>query len=146
MKKLLTNIIVILSVMVTSSAMVLPATAYADAKTDVCEGIGIATGGSKDCKPQGGTSVDSAVKAAINILSIIVGIVSVIMIIIGGLKYVISSGDSGNIKGAKDTILYALIGLVIVALSQVIVRFVLDKATQPICQPGQTVQADGTCK
>ena len=65
----------------------------------------------------------------INIFSLIVGVISVIMIIVGGLKYVTSGGDSGNITGAKNTILYALIGLVIVALSQIIVRFVLNKAT-----------------
>lgn len=55
------------------------------------------------------------------------GVVSVIMIIIGGLKYITSAGDSGNVSGAKNTILYAIIGLVIVALSQIIVRFVLAK-------------------
>jgi len=73
--------------------------------------------------------VDSIVKLVINIFSLIVGIVSVIMIIIGGLKYITSGGDSGNITGAKNTILYAIIGLVVVALAQVIVRFVLAKAS-----------------
>ena len=64
---------------------------------------------------------------AINIFSIIVGVVSVIMIIVGGLKYITSSGDSGNVTSAKNTILYAVIGLVVVALAQVIVRFVLSE-------------------
>lgn len=64
----------------------------------------------------------------VNIFSIIVGIVAVIMIIIGGFKYITSGGDSGNVTSAKNTILYAVIGLVIVALAQFIVRFVLAKA------------------
>jgi hypothetical protein len=51
------------------------------------------------------------------------------MIIIGGLKYITSSGDSNNITSAKNTILYAIIGLVVVALAQFIVKFVLGKAT-----------------
>ena len=73
------------------------------------------------------TDVDSVIRTIINILSLIVGIVAVIMIIIGGLKYITSSGDANNISSAKNTILYAIIGLIIVALAQVIVRFVLDQ-------------------
>ena len=72
--------------------------------------------------------VDEIIRLVINVFSLIVGVISVIMIIIGGLKYITSGGDSGNVSGAKNTILYAIIGLVIVALAQVIVRFVLDKA------------------
>lgn len=73
--------------------------------------------------------VDATVRLIINVFSWVVGIASVIMIIVGGFKYIISGGDSGNITGAKNTILYAIIGLVIVALAQVIVQFVLEKAT-----------------
>lgn len=72
--------------------------------------------------------VNSLIALVINIFSIVVGVVSVIMIIIGGLKYITSGGDSGNVSGAKNTILYAIIGLVIVALAQVIVNFVLERA------------------
>lgn len=75
------------------------------------------------------TRVNNIIKTVINVFSLIVGIVAVIMIIIGGLKYITSGGDSGNVTGAKNTILYAIIGLIVVALSQIIVRFVLEKAT-----------------
>jgi hypothetical protein len=51
------------------------------------------------------------------------------MIIIGGFQYITSSGDSGKVGTAKNTILYAIIGLVIVALAQFIVRFVLSRVT-----------------
>ena len=74
-----------------------------------------------------GQKLNGIVTLVINIFSLVVGIVSVIMIIVGGLKYITSGGDSGNITGAKNTILYAIIGLVIVALAQFIVRFVLSK-------------------
>ena len=73
--------------------------------------------------------VNNLIRQIINIFSVIVGIVAVIMIIIGGLKYITSGGDSGNVTGAKNTILYAIIGLIIVALAQFIVRFVLSKTT-----------------
>jgi len=110
----------------------------------VCEGLAI-TGG--NCADQPGqTNVNSVVKTVINILSLVVGIVAVIMVIIGGLKYVISSGDSSNINSAKNTILYALIGLVIVALAQVIVRFTFNSVTKlPKCGAGQSSSAASPC-
>lgn len=74
-------------------------------------------------------TVNNIITTVINIFSLVVGVVSVIMIIIGGLKYITSGGDSGNVSGAKNTILYAIVGLVIVALAQVIVRFVLQRVT-----------------
>lgn len=102
-----------------------PVTVGAQTKDDICEGVAI-TGGNCDSSAAG-TSVETVVRTVINLLSLVVGIVAVIMIIIGGLKYITSSGDSNNVSSAKNTILYAIIGLVIVALAQVIVRFVLDK-------------------
>jgi vacuolar-type H+-ATPase subunit I/STV1 len=69
------------------------------------------------------------IKNIINIFSVVVGIVAVIMIIVGGFRYITSGGDSGNVTGAKNTILYAIVGLVIVALAQFIVKFVLNKST-----------------
>ncbi len=59
----------------------------------------------------------------------VIGIVAVVMIMVGGFKYVTAGGDSSNITSAKHTIIYALIGLVIVAMAQFLVQFVLDKAT-----------------
>ncbi len=71
--------------------------------------------------------IQSIVTTVVNIFSIVVGIIAVIMIIFGGFKYITSGGDSGNITSAKNTIIYAIIGLVIVALAQFIVQFVLDR-------------------
>ena len=70
-------------------------------------------------------SFTNLLRRIINIFSIIVGVIAVIMIIIGGLKYITSGGDSGNVSGAKNTIIYAIVGLVVVALAQFIVHFVL---------------------
>lgn len=63
-----------------------------------------------------------------NILNAVIGvlgIVAVIVIIIGGVTYMTSSGDAGKVKKAKDTILYGVIGLVVVALAFAIVNFVI---------------------
>jgi ABC-type Fe3+ transport system permease subunit len=84
--------------------------------------------------PEG--QINRLITAVVNLLSWIVGVVSVIMIIIGGFKYVLSSGDSNSTNAAKNTILFALIGLVIVALAQALVRFVLDRAAPPPGTPG----------
>lgn len=54
------------------------------------------------------------------------GIISVIMLIVGGVKYALSAGDAKAVTDAKNTILYALIGLVIAILAYSIVSFVLN--------------------
>ncbi len=61
-----------------------------------------------------------------NVLLFLVGAVSVIMIIIGGLRYILSGGDSTNVSAAKNTILYAIIGIIVALLAYAIVNFVLD--------------------
>ena len=55
----------------------------------------------------------------------IVGFLAVVMIIVGGINYTLSAGDANNVKKAKDTILYGIIGLVIALLAAAIVNFVL---------------------
>ena len=61
-----------------------------------------------------------------NTILYIVGVVAVIMLIIGGIRYVISGGDSKKVTDAKNTVLYAIIGLVICILSYAIVNFVIS--------------------
>jgi energy-converting hydrogenase Eha subunit B len=73
--------------------------------------------------------LNQLVATIINLFSVVVGVVAVLMIIVGGFRYITSGGDSGNVSSAKNTILYAIVGLVIVALAQFIVKFVLAKAT-----------------
>ncbi len=61
------------------------------------------------------------------ILAAITGIIAVFVIIIGGFKYVTSAGDGNSTKAAKDTILYAVIGLAVATVAQMLVTFVLSK-------------------
>ena len=65
-------------------------------------------------------------KQVTNTILYIVGIVAVIMLIIGGIKYVISGGDSKKVTDAKNTVLYAIIGLIIAFLAFAIVNFVIS--------------------
>jgi hypothetical protein len=105
--------------------------ASGSSKDAVCEGVGLTTGSGGCAQPAGQTSVESIVRTVIQMLGLLVGVVSVIMIIFGGFRFVTSSGDSAKIATARETILYAIVGLVVAALSQAIVRFVLTKATTP---------------
>lgn len=61
-----------------------------------------------------------------NTVLYIVGVISVIMLVYGGLRYILSGGDSKKITDAKNTILYAIIGLIIAILAYAIVNFVLN--------------------
>jgi len=61
-----------------------------------------------------------------NTILLIVGLISVIMLVYGGLRYILSGGDSKKVTDAKNTILYAIIGLIISLLAFAIVNFVLN--------------------
>ncbi len=61
-----------------------------------------------------------------NILLFLVGAIAVIMIVIGGLRYVISGGDQAQITSAKNTILYAIVGIIVAMLGYAAVNFVLS--------------------
>ncbi len=113
----------------------IPATVSAQANIEngLCAGANLDATSTESCNVNDTAATDKIngiIKLIINLFSLVVGVVSVIMIIIGGLKYITSGGDSGNVTSAKNTILYAIIGLVIVALAQFIVRFVLSKLSQ----------------
>ena len=61
-----------------------------------------------------------------NTLIFLVGAVAVIFLIIGGLRYVVSNGDSKAVEGAKNTILYAIVGIVVAVISFALVQFVIS--------------------
>lgn len=64
-----------------------------------------------------------------SVLLFIVGAIAVIMIVIGGLRYVISGGDASQVQAAKNTILYALVGIIIAILAYAAVNFVINSFT-----------------
>ncbi len=105
--------------------------AQIDPKSQACEAlVQASTGNSGNCDTAvPGPNVDNTLKLAINVFSMIVGVAAIIMIIVGGLKYILSQGEGSNTASAKNTILYAIVGLVVVVMAQVIVKFVLAKST-----------------
>lgn len=125
MKKFLIKTQLIIAVLAGVLVLATPVMVSAQNNKDaVCKGIAL-TGG--DCNADSGTELNKVIEGVINVVSALVGIVAVVMIMIGGFKYITSGGDSNSVNGAKNTILYALVGLVIVALAQVIVQFTLRK-------------------
>src|SRR3989344_753455 len=121
------------------SLMLAPAlvlTATVSAQNDIigplCEGANLdLTGTDQDCASNATINdFQDTLNSIVNIISIIVGVIAVLMIIFGGFRYITSGGDAAKVTSAKNTILYGLIGLIIVALAQIIVRFVLNQLTQ----------------
>lgn len=100
--------------------------AGASPQSDVCTGIGGSTSGTTCTASGGSPSVQNIITTIVNVFSYIIGIVAVIMVMVAGFKYITSNGDSGAISSAKNTLIYAIVGLAIVALAQFIVNYVLS--------------------
>lgn len=75
--------------------------------------------------PGASTDLMGNIKLILTAVFSIIGVVSVVMIILGGISYATSQGDPGKVKKGKDTILYGIIGLIVALLAFAIVNFVL---------------------
>lgn len=133
-QKIKTLILSVGALLFIAAPLAVPATAIAaTSQGDINKNLGC--GANLDLTQQtcdvsgGGSTLTDKISTVINVFSAIIAAVSVIMIIYGGFRYITSGGKEEGVKGAKSTIMYAIIGLVIVALAQVIVKFVLNKAT-----------------
>jgi uncharacterized membrane protein len=111
---------------------------FSGATDQACSGANLQTADTT-CSNTAG-SVSSLVNTVIDIISWIVGIVSIIMVVFGGFRYVTSGGDSTATSNARNTILYALVGLVIAVLAQVLVHFVLGRAAHAVNNPNAFLQ------
>jgi len=134
MKRLKQYLASVFAVMTLAAPAVVPAVVHADditSKEQICKGVEFNKDASGCSTTRSGSDPVALIKKVVQFLIIIIGAISVIMIIFGGFKYITSGGDSNNVQGAKNTIMYAIIGLVIVLFAQGIVTFVLNKATEP---------------
>lgn len=100
-----------------------------------CDDSDISINGGKECANPGGSvpqdlfGQGSIFTTIVNVLLFIIGAISVIMLIIGGIRYTVSGGDTGAVTAAKNTIMYAIIGLVVAFLAFAIVNWVLGALT-----------------
>lgn len=95
---------------------------YADAKDEVKKGA--------DMTNSGGSAkqdLPDIITTIINVMLFIAGALAVIMIIYGGIRYITAHGDEKQVKVAKDTIVYSVVGLIIAILAYALVTFIFDR-------------------
>lgn len=100
--------------------------ATAHAAMDLQSGANSARGNDMAVDLFGATGTFSTIT---NVLLFIIGAIAVIMIVIGGLRYVLSGGDSSQVTAAKNTILYAIVGIIVAILAYAAVNFVIGSFT-----------------
>ena len=124
MKKLQSAIMTTMAVLGLVAVPLVPAatTFAADSPVDSIE-EGLKGAGGSDANQD---DLKKNIQTVVNVLLFILGAIAVIVIIIGGIRYTTSNGDPGQTKAAKDTILYAVVGLIVAILAYAIVSFVLN--------------------
>ena len=106
------------------------AAAASDNGLGLRKGVGSAKGNDQvSClfgsEKEGCTEGSGIFQIIVNVILFIVGAVAVIMIVIGGVRYTVSNGDSNAVQGAKNTIMYAIVGLVVAIIAYALVNFVV---------------------
>jgi hypothetical protein cdiviTM7_00627 len=117
--------------LILAGLLVVPTVALAVAPAASAEGNLTLNSGVDSAQGEGvgqvSTDPESLVKKFVNIFLFAVGALSVIMLIWGGIRYTTSAGDSNKVQAAKNTVLYAIVGLVVAILAYAIVNMVIDK-------------------
>ena len=90
----------------------------------------IRQGADKTGTNTGNNDASTIIRNITNVLLFIIGAISVIMLIFGGIKYTTSNGDQGAVTSAKNTITYAVVGLVVAIFAYAIVDFVIKGLSQ----------------
>ncbi|MBR1802126.1 hypothetical protein IJ768_02800 [Candidatus Saccharibacteria bacterium] len=134
MKKILGNLVIILGMVfgglfVSTPALAAGCTGSSDANCNkICSSSDLdeAQKQAAGCTMSGDKKdqLPFRINSIIELAAAAVGIISVLVIVIGGVRYVISAGDPGKVKQAKDMILYAIVALVVAGLAWAIVSFV----------------------
>lgn len=126
MRKFFFNIVMILG-LTTFALPALPGAVNAidpALKEQACSGANF--GATSDCNAKAG-DFTSGFNSIINILIFLVGAIAVLMLIIGAIRFVTSAGNDQAVAGARNTILYAIIGIIVAFLAYAIVNFVIAK-------------------
>ena len=124
MKKSIISI-AIMNCAVFGASVLSTASLSGSASAQVSEGINTAT--TSEMK---GKSIDGdkgLIKTVVNVLLWAVGILSVIMIIFSGLRYITSAGDASKTKSAQSTLTYSVVGLIVAIMAYAIVNMVTNR-------------------
>ena len=128
-----TTSFLIAAVLVVGISLLVSDTSLANSLQD---GVNAARGDGQPAELLGDTGILTTIT---NILLFVIGALSVLMLIIGGLRYVISGGKASAVTAAKNTILYAIVGLIIAFLAYAAINFVLGAVA-----PGSGIGSGGT--
>lgn len=126
MKNIIKSAFITLAVMVGigfTSTVLVGSSVQAESAAQQIKGGSDKVGGTENAT----IKLEDGIKIVVNILLFLIAAIAVIMIIIGGIRYTTSNGDSSQTKSAKDTILYAVVGIVVAILAYAIVNFVVDQ-------------------
>ena len=130
MKRLVSLILILLSILFPVLTLSAPVYAGVDLFQTCSTPTGAQTSVCKDVNTQKSAQTNpviSLLKRVLNLLALVAGVAAVLLIIINGFRLVVSNGDSNSINSARTGLIYALIGVAVVATAQTIVVFVLDK-------------------
>jgi hypothetical protein len=119
--------LLVISVVLGLSFMSLQGAGAATPQESACLGSGGTwdAGAGKCTTPNDPRTVSGTIQQVGNILIFIVGAVSVLMVIIGGLRYALAQGDSNAVNSAKNTVIYAIVGIIVSAMAYGLVNFVI---------------------
>lgn len=123
MNKIKVGIIALMTVITLGATSPVLAANCTSAKDCVGAGLNAAGGNANGTTTDPGTII----KTIVNALLYVLGAVAVIMIVLGGIKYTTSNGDASAVTSAKNTILYAVIGLLVAIFAYAIVNFVVTR-------------------
>lgn len=123
MKRIRTFITSAVASLAVVAALLSPALVPSTAEAQIQKGIDAA----RTNDMSSAADPESIVQKAVNIILFVLGVLAVIMIIVGGFRYVTSGGDSNKLTSAKNTILYAVIGLIVALFAYAIVNWVVKQ-------------------
>lgn len=123
--------LLIIPVLAMAFGMAVPAVEASAFNRGMSEGANAAQGtdqgGNAACLFGGEECPDGGIfKTVTNVLLFIIGAIAVIMLVIGGIRYTTSNGQSDQVTAAKNTILYAVVGIIVAILAYAVVNFVID--------------------
>ena len=124
MKKSIISI-AIMTCAVFGASVLSTASLSGSASAQVSEGINTAT--TSEMKGKSIDGKDGLIKTVVNVLLWAVGILSVIMIIFSGFRYITSAGDASKTKSAQSTLMYSVVGLIVAIMAYAIVNMVINR-------------------
>lgn len=129
-RRTITNTILSTIVLLGVQAAPVFAAAPNAAVSQACQGLSQLS--STGCATGGTHSVNQIVGQVVNVLSIIVGIAAVFVLIFAGFRFITGGSDPNTVKSAREMIIYAIVGIFIAAIAQLIVHFVLNTAANTV--------------